>query len=387
MRLTSEDIWPLSGLRGAISVTIIYGHFLHYLVNTETLESCPFCLVEYLQGVTLFFLISGMTMVTVHGDSAKLAGWREKQLFWIKRFAKVAPVYYFSVLIRLPLFVYFHFNTPWRFWSNIILVFTMTQSILGPWITRYFNPEIWQVAVLAHCYLLYPYVLRLIKGLPAIFLMWLILASWIIPIALVAALGMIFEGSVLALWSHMSFYTRMPHFLAGVIAALLLDSPDIGNEISTPAWDTVADLGSICLVGTQLLLWVVEHLSPAQWIPYMLFAEFSFLPIHIFWVAAICKSRKSWTRWALTSRPLLFLGDFSFSTYCIHIPLMHWIMWFWGSEPFQQSPFGHRAYLCFPLSTALWMIPLWLVAGCGVYCFVEKPLQDYVTKLFIERFH
>jgi peptidoglycan/LPS O-acetylase OafA/YrhL len=58
--------------------------------------------LQFLSAVTLFFVISGFTLTVVYGDAGALSSRDARRSFLWKRFARLGPIYYLSLLVALP---------------------------------------------------------------------------------------------------------------------------------------------------------------------------------------------------------------------------------------------------------------------------------------------
>ncbi len=85
-----------------------------------------------------------------------------------------------------------------------------------------------------------------------------------------------------------------------------------------------------------------------------------------FIIAALVSERAEWLRVILESRPLAFLGLFSFSIYLIHAPILQ-VVWLYWVEPRHLTPTGSFFVL------VLAAVPIILVVSYGFFRVAERP--------------
>eukprot|EP00957_Ditylum_brightwellii_P058187 4412510-Ditylum_brightwellii.AAC.1 len=92
---------PFQGLRGVCAMAIFLGH------QTDNFLASPFhgqsvvVGLEYLQAVSLFFLLSGIPLVRLYSTPKKFNDWAGTVDFWRKRAARLAPMYYLTLVLNL----------------------------------------------------------------------------------------------------------------------------------------------------------------------------------------------------------------------------------------------------------------------------------------------
>ena len=114
-----KDLRPLQGLRGVCAMAIVLGHQSDiFLSPPETILPGPkvtWMGVEYFQAVTLFFLLSGIPLARLYthrrpsgrdsdNNASSLKTWSGARRFWIKRLARIAPIYYLALVLNLVAF-------------------------------------------------------------------------------------------------------------------------------------------------------------------------------------------------------------------------------------------------------------------------------------------
>jgi hypothetical protein len=77
----------LDGIRGLCSLWVVVGHLIEFWISNDGQGDFPVLALEYMSGVTLFFLISGFTLVVVYDRpgsdtataSSLLTTWEQKK--------------------------------------------------------------------------------------------------------------------------------------------------------------------------------------------------------------------------------------------------------------------------------------------------------------------
>jgi peptidoglycan/LPS O-acetylase OafA/YrhL len=118
------------GVRGIAALTIVAGHF--FTDFAPRLDSrYPTIFVDYLTAVTIFFLLSGVALVQGY-HSKELTSKHARNQFWLKRVARIAPMYYFALLLSIaPFWIYVH-DTTTRVLSIIFsLLFIQSLTLIG----------------------------------------------------------------------------------------------------------------------------------------------------------------------------------------------------------------------------------------------------------------
>ena len=88
-----EDMLPFQGLRGVCAMAIFLGHQTDLFVTSRPLG------LEYLQAVSLFFLLSGIPLARLYSNKVETLEGRRS--FWRKRWARLAPIYYLTLILNL----------------------------------------------------------------------------------------------------------------------------------------------------------------------------------------------------------------------------------------------------------------------------------------------
>ncbi len=219
-----QRIDSLTWLRGLAAFVVILFH-VKRATNVSYLgtdEASNYLVMELLDlgnfGVLLFFVISGATLFI---NNRNLQSRSEIVIFFIKRFFRIWPAFFVSMLVFLlfiPVFEYFYLEQKTGLWievhassyslSDVLLYLGLVFNITGP--PKLFNIVYWSLPIEFQYYILFPLILLAIR--------WI---SWFGPILVggVIYLGFSLDlGSYIAnAWTLLFAYT----FCGGVLIGYL----------------------------------------------------------------------------------------------------------------------------------------------------------------------
>ena len=361
------ELEPLSGLRGIGAICIVTYHFFTCMTpNTAGLESFPVYAPEFMSVVTLFFVISGFTLACVYNkNTEKMNNDIEEQVqqqsiplqtFLLKRISHLAPVYYFSLLVGL--WPFLAFNPADQ--RAICIPFTLLwlQSLI-PLPVFNWNVPLWQASALALIYPFFPIVLQYLRKWSTLGLIKLIISLWVVSFILFVSTLYIFQHVGINVGClHRFVPLRYPQFFMGMCFGLVgqrgeLEHPTAKAEICT----------LFLALSSMLVCPLVVHYVPTiagvfSWDFYCVVSEFVITPIYALWVACLATAGCGGiTRKVLVWRPVLLLGEISYSLYCTHAPLLYWAAWAVANNgvsseslPYRSAPNG---------LLGLFIVPAW----------------------------
>jgi peptidoglycan/LPS O-acetylase OafA/YrhL len=348
------------GVRGLAAVVVVLGHMFTFFMPLAVARAAPgddddddaaadsefahgarwpVVGLEYLSPVTLFFVVSGFTLVHVYerppacADEAPPLSTREqRRAFFRKRLARLAPVYYLGLLLGVvPFVIYTRADVA-------ALAIGFPVSLLGLQSLFLFDCQIWDgplwtVSAFVLCYACFPPLLCALRRCSHARLRAVCLgccgASAGIACAFLGATGLSLTWVL-----HFFALFRLPHFALGVASGLMaqrrpLARPTLRVEICS------AVLLLNLLVCAALTAVVVPRASAYVWLLYSHYMEFLIPPVHAVWLSALaappppgcCGAGGGPTRRLLSCRPLRRLGDVSFALYCLHFPILQWAGW------------------------------------------------------------
>jgi len=315
-------------------------------------------------GVSFFFVLSGFILVYTYAGRPMNA-----KNFWQARFARVYPAYAFSLLLTLPFFLWgvFHF-------AEIKLPFLAFQAahakmaalfeilLLQSWIppaALSWNSVGWSLSVEAFFYAIFPWLLGRVGRLSrrglllSIALCWLASNAISLGYTVLRPDGLLHPGAdVYTGWMNVvKFFplARVTEFLMGMAAGFLFLKHRSERSKALPFVATGAAMIAIVAALAAKLPYAVIHtalLSPA--------------------FTAIVYGIALRPRWSaiLEARPLVLLGEASYSMYLIHANFVF---------PFFHDNKGALRNANF-LGLAM-CLTLVVAVSLGIYAGIERPAR------------
>lgn len=331
---------------------------LFHCIPRPPLNDSPGLLRRWLEagftGVSLFFILSGFILAYNHQQVRNVGS------FLRARFARIYPLYLFSLLLLVPSFLRpgHDVTRVWTIVADLLLVQTWFASIaLG------LNTPAWTLSCEAFFYVLFPALLPLMKKLQgsvrspvrgtvrgpaqAVLLLWL--AQLSLPCISIFLLEPAHPG-----WtSNLNAFLLMPvarvgEFAAGIVMGLSFQR----NPRSTSPWLVLFALLA-CLLALSLNLRLPHQVVRNG----LLVGPYSLL----IWALAGWRSR------LLSSAPLQLGGEISYGMYIL------------------QLPFGHllnsvREHLHSHALDSAWCMLAILPFSFLTYECIEKPCRNFILR-------
>jgi peptidoglycan/LPS O-acetylase OafA/YrhL len=372
----------LDGIRGLCSIWVVVGHLITFWipnvgVSEQARSDFPIFGCEYMSAVTMFFVISGFTLILVYDspDSdtrpAPLSTWEQKKDFFFKRMARLGPIYYLGLLVGIAPLVVYAESLSIAMSVPVALLWLQSIVLVG----LQWNGPLWTVSAFAICYLTFPKFLIWSRKLTSSQLMVRLglscLSSWIV-IALFLAL--VPEDKWLI--AHIFCVFRIPHFLTGIYAGLLAkrcppSHPTLAAEICSCT--LIAEMVVCAVLGTGNHSYLTVHTY---------IADFALPPIHALWIMALthpdCRGP---TRFLLSSPPARFLGDISYSLYCLHFPVISWCCWAVAGRGVSRDavPSLRESYFCLPAWAVVPILAVCILVAAAAFYLIEDPARRWIT--------
>lgn len=303
-----------ASLRFVMIFYIVQGHFL------QVATGHPFWLALFKQHnavVGCFFLLSGFLLSFMHKPESKPAQ------FWPfikKRLQRIYPVYFAVLLIFLPMFlaVDFHYGaTVYLEIKRAIICFSLLQAWHPDWGLLWNSPT-WFLSSLVFCYASFPLIMPAIQGLSKKILWGLTISTFGILVGIKLAYsitnGFFFlEGLVepkpIPYFNFLRFFPpiNMMEFMLGTLVGLIASKAENRPSLVT-AYVPVLTLITIAMV---ILVRVYAPLND------MLARTIIFTPLFLVFLYAVRFGNGKYLGVFETSW-FKFLGEISFSLYCIH---------------------------------------------------------------------
>jgi peptidoglycan/LPS O-acetylase OafA/YrhL len=350
----TQPIDSLTGLRFVAAFLVV----LHHFGKPPSPRFVYNVLDHGFVAVTLFFILSGFILTfsyMSHEGSLKTS----KRNFWVARFARIYPVYLLGFLIAAPLAVQeigaMGGASPW---IDTSLFAAAALTLVQSWssvASMVWNTPAWSLSVEAFFYLLFPLVAPPILKLKSRGLLVATLVFWIASLAAPLA-GLVSAHFDHTFWSNNPLI-RLPEFLLGIALGkfwLTRKRGDFDRHLPYTA------------VGSALAL--VAFLSLDGHVSF--FMNGATAPMMMVLIYSLACGRGV-LAWFLATKPMVLLGEASYSLY-----LFHWPLWFIITdflvnhlERFQKGP-SHFVACVVPM-----------IAACILtFKFLEQPANHFLKK-------
>lgn len=354
---------PLTSLRFFAAALVVVFHY-----DPDKLTRLPDFLQNWLEtgyeAVTFFFVLSGFVLSYVYFGAEPGRTNVGLKAFFIARFGRLFPAYYVSLLIALPFFVLpsvFQDEAPSpNLAFHGVLVVTSLQSWWPPAALAW-NPPGWSVSVEWFLYMTFPAIAWAARFIPS---------------------GAFLVGSYL-------FVAVVAAFRVMVMEPLAEDDPDTWRNFALffplfhlPQFIFGVALGRVHLFGPRPAPALAAWMFAAGTIGLMiLFADLDELPARIrsnavlviligMQVFGAAQAGHVAYR-ALSVRPLVYLGNISYSLYALHQPLEFYWEWLGPAERGLRLP---------PMLDFAIFFALVLGASALCYRYVETPLRRRIRR-------
>lgn len=314
-------------------------------------------------GVSFFFFLSGFILTYSHATEYEATRGNLKK-FFIARFARIYPVYLFSMVVAG--IVYFEqLRSPIH-----IIAFVADLLLVQAWSMRminFFNTNAWTLSCEAFFYLVFPFVLmairprtrtRAVAWMVAFFVLAMVgpliciklypEPSWSEPFTRVSGDGLIFSISRLPALA-------LPEFLAGMSAGWLF----LRFKPSAKASTVLAVLG-VLFLSVALLF--------ADRLPYIALHNGLLLPFYAMVVLGL--SQPNWMTRLLSGSALILLGEASYAFYLIHAIF---------NSLESRVGFGgtiREAFISLPIVIGLSIL---------MHLYIERPARRYILAWWAKR--
>jgi len=318
------DFKPTVGIRGLASIMILLGHFFTNFTSRDSPYPtfCP----DYLQYVTFFFILSG-TIHTVYVNTDLT--W--KDWMW-RRFTRIGPLYFFSLLVSLPDFICYFWGSTIDFWPSLFLdpLFLQTLTLVG---NGAWNPPIWQVSALMLCYTVHPSLVKTLSKQGNITLVILFICFYIFTCGLCFA----FYAKDWPMGIVRTFFpVRLFHYAMGVILGIGIKrtKEQLKSIFADLAFFAMVTSGFFC---AYLGAW---HGSKMWW-SYMILTEFGFAPLHCLVIYTFVLSEPAcWSGMVFNTAWCQYVGKLSYAIYVLQWPVLVAYVWLgdgWNAEKTERD--------------------------------------------------
>ncbi|SEA77962.1 Peptidoglycan/LPS O-acetylase OafA/YrhL, contains acyltransferase and SGNH-hydrolase domains [Thiothrix caldifontis] len=322
-----KHIACLDGIRGGLALWVFFGHICFAVGATIPLVSSPALAVD------LFMLISGFLMMyhysnytlssgRVIGDASTTFQWPEAKKFWIRRFFRIAPLYYFLLPISFVIGTEFQtwvknieaaFPPPWidalnayvsptdHSFSiqNLLSHITFVFGAFPQYASNNSLPD-WSLSLEMQFYFVFPLLLVFFKPSRVFY---------VLAIAILAVLtfeklfGLYLDNGLLGNYPQPSFLPFKFHvFVAGMALGYLCKYVDRKILLRSPYW--LVFLLPLLLLNKYVIIIALS-------IAVLVLSQHKL-------VLAI--------NGLLEKKLFRFLGDISYGVYLVHLPIAYFVV-------------------------------------------------------------
>jgi peptidoglycan/LPS O-acetylase OafA/YrhL len=349
MRATDISLAPMSGVKtSAPRIDSLTGArflaaaavFVHHSVGPDHI---PFVDLGYL-GVTFFFVLSGFVLTWAgSADRGIITSYRN-------RFARIYPLHIVTLVIAVVLPGWFVLGSPQLFVQSVFLLQSWTSAGSAS-----FNWVAWSISNEAFFYLLFPFVLKLLRRFTPRTLVLVAVIVWIGQAGGGLLLNVRFpDPGMTAYVAYIFPPFRFAEFVIGMCLALFLRSGARLPRWGVRAAIAIAVAGLVGVVATDLGPSVTRNVVIAM-----------ALPATVVIIGGLVLRELEGGARALRSPTLVKLGEWSFAFYMVHALVIRVVAWALGLPTPGYMP--------------LWsIVPTFLVsllAAWAAHRFVEAPME------------
>lgn len=310
-------------------------------------------------GVQLFYILSAFTLFLSYDNRSKDKEFSNKS-FFIRRFFRIAPLYYLAILYYL-----LQDGFGERYWlgdqkaitiANILSNLTFTHGFSPYWINSVV-PGGWSVAIEVVFYCLLPFLFRWItcSSKAFIFLTITIIFRCLLLLIL-SRLNVQVDGRLWSDYLYLFLPNQLPVFALGILTYFLIKDKSISKL-------PLSHL--ICLSAFMML-----ELSIGK--------EY-FLSKSFYWGAAFCLLLFTMSKMKVSGLKALsfaYIGELSYCIYLSHFALINWINYFHLFDFLPNSYHTGNYILNLSILTALVII-----LSSILHYAIEKPMMRLGKKL------
>ncbi|MFF2129010.1 acyltransferase family protein [Streptomyces olivochromogenes] len=300
------QVLGLDGLRGLAALYVLLFHCWLLTMPGFPENSGPAWLGWLLYGrlaVVFFLVLSGFSLAI----SPARNGWHLGGVsrFLRRRAWRILPPYWAALALSLAVAWFVvpasHFGPPTGT-SILVYGFVVQDIFTAP--TP--NGAFWSIGVEAELYLVFPLLLLVRRRLGAVVLV----ASVTL---LVIARGLLAPNASPVEGVNWLTPNLAPVFVAGLVGAGIVVAPE---KVRRLPWHWLAALAALPVVALVVIkgsVWTVDHYF---WI------DLAVAPAMTMVIAAVATGRPAVLMRLLATRPMRGLGDFSYSLYLVHLPIV-----------------------------------------------------------------
>jgi peptidoglycan/LPS O-acetylase OafA/YrhL len=345
-RTRNPSLPALTGIRFFAAFYVVLTHSLPWIKNRVSL---PLPIANFLSNgylaVCLFFLLSGFILSYTYSGLAP--GVQNYVKFWEARFARIYPVYLFSLLLALP----FQFHTLTLKSTLAVLLMVQAWNPLRPEMSGAWNYPAWSLSVEAFFYLCFPFIQMRIASMSRRAIQFLAAGALLVCLLIhtpIQGLGTWNPNAVAPIPIPLPIL-RFPEFLLGMLMGNYFVR--FGSVTRRPFLALLAILASILSLSITAGPWVSVAVLPFAVLLY-----------------SLASSRDAIT--TFFSRPVMFLlGGASYSVYLLQLPVRDWV----------RTLFSHTTASLNQFNAPLTPVIL-VLFSILVFRYLEEPLRKTIRR-------
>jgi peptidoglycan/LPS O-acetylase OafA/YrhL len=309
----------LTSIRFIAAIAVVLSHY-----SENGLLPLPATVINFIDGgrsaVSLFFVLSGFILTFTYRDTLTHGGARP---FYEARIARIYPTILLGLLLCVPVVIFLlhgsHASLMLKWFAirdDAYLALTLSLIcqllLLNAWlpfsaINQPWNGPSYSVSCEAFFYLLFPFLLRRLTTMKGGRLAWVCVASWLVTGAWIAFLFAYMPVSRSGAMIYSMPLTRLAEFVLGIGAGIVYLRLK-ARHASQHVRGTLLVVGALA-AGVLLSIW--RPITPAFFLDAPCFAAL------ILGLALMERPVLGVLSW----RPLVRLGEASYSLYLTHLPL------------------------------------------------------------------
>lgn len=365
----------LTSLRGLAAILVILLHFNAFCFALAPWDSRfdRFIQKGYLW-VDFFFLLSGFIMMHVYSQSFENGIRGNFKKFMRSRFARIYPLHIFSFLCMVAFYFWYRANFTLYpsdyntfslngIWTNLLLIQSMHVSDTLPW-----NSASWSISVEWWMYIVFPFLLipfRKITDRKKILIFFSVIIGYLFTIYYLYPISSLTNGTLdpsikssLDVTYDFGFVRCFFGFLFGMLL----------YELYRADWGRKYLDKNFAWILTMILIITVMAISTPDFVPIILFAALILVSVY---AEGIGKR-------FFNLKPLIYLGDISYSIYLMHLPIMFFLINYLKVKKFPHIQLENLAWSTAWLYALIYLAIVVLVSSL-TYRFIEVPMRRKIN--------
>lgn len=365
----------LEGLRGIASLWVVFGHICLLIQFKFPILSDPG------MGVDLFILLSGFLMAKNYMERRILEPWNDKNTFfkfWIRRFFRIAPLYYFLLIIALvfgPFFGEFRdiissyyptTSTEASRYSDHSIMNIITHLFLIFGFLPHYSYETvlpdWSIGLEIQYYILFPFIMIMILRFGYLKIAFFLMGSC-------ALIRLVLPSYFFAFEMPSMIFSKLHLFVAGMLISEYIRDKNFFALLMA------------FLIPPFISLFLHVGVTKARAIAEMVMVLFITLILYEYKTKTLISKAASISSNFLTSKFSVFLGDVSYSVYLLHLLVVILVI------PLLLRFINLATLPVFTRFIAVSFVCIPIIYGISIvlYNLIEKPgilLGKHIIKIF-----